>query len=309
MQNAVLEGADASARLGQATRMGPISLAVNDLAGMTAWYAAALGLVMQARDTGTVVLGADGGGPILRLIDRAEGRPADPRVSGLFHLAVLLPSREDLARWAAHAYADGITLDGASDHLVSEALYLSDPEGNGIEVYRDRPRAGWRRANGELMMGTEALDMRRLVGEGRADPNGWRGAPTGTTVGHVHLKVHDIRAARRFHVDTLGLDVMAAMPTALFISAGGYHHHLGMNTWQSAGRPRGGRTSLGLVDTVVELSGSAEVAAVAGRLESAGHPVERIGEGFAAAVDPSGNRIVLAERAVDAATMRDLPVG
>lgn len=208
-----------------------VTLAIRDLDRVASFYRNAIGLTPISADATSVWLGVDGR-KLLHLLHRQEFRPVDPAAAGLFHTAFLLPTRADLGRWLTHATTSGITLQGAADHLVSEAVYLADPEGNGIEIYADRPRTAWRWEGTQIAMVNARLDLPALMA---LDPTPWTGAPSGTTIGHVHLQVGDIAAAEPFYVAGLGLDITRRMPQALFISADGYHHHLALNTWNSQG--------------------------------------------------------------------------
>jgi len=275
-----------------ATSIGPVRLVAADLDAMTAFYARAIGLEVRERGADLVRLGARDRTLVeLRGVPGAPARP--PRTTGLFHLALLLPTRADLAQAIHRVSGTGGVFTGASDHLVSEALYLDDPEGNGIEIYRDRPREEWTRdAQGEPEMATMAMDLDGVLASlapGTAD----EGMPVGTRMGHVHLQVRDIPEADAFYTGVAGFDPMVrSYPGALFVAAGGYHHHLGLNTWgcrDAAPSPRGAR---GLERFVVELPSSGDVDAIAGRMEAAGHAVEPEGTAVAVA-DPSGNRMVL----------------
>ena len=216
-------------------RIGGVALAVRDLMRIEAFYCEVLGLGVVDRTADTVRLGA-GGIAFLELLHRPDALQDDSATAGLFHTAFLLPSRADLGRWLVHAGKLRQLLDGAADHLVSEALYLSDPEGNGIEVYADRPHAQWRWRDGpegrRVEMANQPLDLESLIAE--AD-TAWAGAPGGMRVGHVHLRVGDIAEAVRFYGDRLGMDVTAVRPGAAFLSTGGYHHHIAVNAWSSAG--------------------------------------------------------------------------
>lgn len=227
---------------------GPATLVVRDLDAMTRFYADELGFNVLARAAGQVTLGADT--PLLVLRHDPNATLPAPGSAGLFHIAYLLPSRLDLARWALRACANGLRLDGASDHLVSEALYLSDPEGNGIEVYADRPEGEWAWGPNGVAMATKRLDMRELYASaaGECAP-----PPAGTVIGHIHLKVGDAEAAARFWGAALGMGETARYaPHAVFLAAGRYHHHLAVNTWQSQGAgPRAPGTT-GLEGFVVQ---------------------------------------------------------
>lgn len=256
--------------------IGRVTLTVNDLDRVAGFYRSAIGLERLAGDAGAVTLGA-GDRPLIELV----ADPAAPRAgraeAGLFHTAFLLPRREDLGRWLHHAAASGVRITGASDHAVSEALYLSDPEGNGIEIYADRPAAGWRRGPQGVHMTTEALDLDELAAS--AD-RPWAGAPEGTVVGHVHLQVGALPEAEAFYGGTLGLDLTCRYPGGSFFASGGYHHHLAVNVWNSrgAGRRRDPVTGLAMVELLAD---PAEAAAMRARI--GGEPV----------ADPWGSAITL----------------
>jgi catechol 2,3-dioxygenase len=282
--------------IAEGTTMGPVRLVAGDLDAMTAFYSRVIGLEVIERGEGLARLGA-GGATLVELRGDPSAPPRPPRTTGLFHLALLVPTRADLARSVHRVAGAGWAFSGAADHLVSEALYLDDPEGNGIEIYRDRPREEWRRTSaGELEMATLAIDMEGVLGAldpGTAD----EGMPAGTTMGHVHLQVRDTDEAERFYVGLLGFDVtVRAYPGALFVAAGGYHHHLGLNTWgtRAAGPPPPG--ARGLEAIRVDLPRRDDLDAVAARVEAAGHRLTPRGDGLSLS-DPSGNGIVLATRA------------
>ena len=284
------------AALSPSLSLGPIRLAVADLQGVAAFYERAIGLRrLSQSDDGAVRLGAggDAAGPALvELLPDAAAAPRARRSCGLFHLALLVPDRRSLALALRRLAAAGARLEGASDHLVSEALYLSDPEGNGIELYRDRPREEWRRAeNGELAMATLPLDLEHLIGELGDDASRLEddaGMPPGTTLGHVHLQVADLAAAEAFYAGALGFDVMVrSYPGALFVAAGGYHHHLGLNTWASAGGPPADPAARGLRDFAIRVPAAAELDAAAARVADAGWAV-RADDGDVVATDPFG---------------------
>lgn len=226
----------------------PISLSatlvVRDLSRAVQFYAGAIGLEVVGQGPDTAAMGA-GGAAFLHLRHDPGALPDDPGGAGLFHLAFLLPTRADLGGWLRHVDGAGLGLDGGADHLVSEAAYLRDPEGNGIEVYADRPRDAWAWDGGGVRMANNRLDHAGL----RAGAAPWRGAPAGTRLGHVHLRVGDVPAAVRFCTERLGLRVTRQWPEAAFLSWEGYHHHVAVNTWRSAGaRPRpAGLSGLGEV--------------------------------------------------------------
>ncbi|MGE0501869.1 MAG: VOC family protein [Rhizobiaceae bacterium] len=242
--NALPYAADAPASVSQ------IGIKGRDIENLAAYYKTVLGLDEVTRRTGAIVLGA-GGRPLLEIEEFKAGRPDDPRTAGLYHTAFLLPRRADLARWAQRAIAERIPVTGASDHLVSEAIYLDDPEGNGIEIYADRPKDEWQTDDGRLKMGTLPLDVQNLLGEIKPGDAGWTGAPDNSIVGHVHLRVGNTAEAETWWNETVGFDTMVNYGgQAVFLSTGGYHHHVGANMWQSrgAGVRDGDRTGLSFVE-------------------------------------------------------------
>jgi catechol 2,3-dioxygenase len=273
-------------RLPAETKLGRVSLQVSDLERSLAYYQTVLGLNVKERSGNVAVLGAHGDGrPIVELHARAGATPVPRRGRlGLYHFAILLPDRVSLGRFVKHLDGLGVHA-GMSDHFVSEAIYLSDPDGLGIEVYSDRPRSLWRYDDRQLFMVTEPLDVANLI---RAAGNeSWTGAPAGTTLGHVHLYVDDLTAAAKFYHEGLGFDkVVWSYPGALFMSAGGYHHHLGTNTW-AAGAQRAGENDAKMLEWEVLLPSSDQAAEAARSLGSAGAKVVASDEGFRA-VDPCG---------------------
>lgn len=236
------------------TRIGATRLVVADADRSIAFYTGVLGLTVLRRESGRVDLGVDGG-VLVRLDVVAGARPKRAGTTGLYHVALLLPDRPSLGAFLRAAAGRGVPI-GHGDHLVSEALYLDDPDGNGIEVYRDRPRGEWAHTpDGQVVMGTGAVDLAGLVAEADVRDLVWDRAPTGTTVGHVHLQVDDLPAARTLYSDVLGLAVTVDLSSrgALFFGADGYHHHIGSNTWTSRGGPAPGRdtATIRTVDLVV----------------------------------------------------------
>jgi catechol 2,3-dioxygenase len=278
------------------TVIGTVALTVSDLSRSREFYERAIGLRASDRDDGSVALSDEGGHTLMALYGDSSAPKLDRRATGLFHLAVLLPTRADLAFALARLVEARWPLDGASDHLVSEALYLSDPDGNGIELYRDRPREQWPVRDGQLEMATLPLDLDSLVGELSQATDRQRRAPAGTTIGHVHLQVADIPDAEAFYHGVLGFDVtVRTYPGALFVSAGGYHHHLGLNTWHSRGSGPPAAGSVGLREFEVVLPSRADLGAVLERVAAAGvTAIER--DGSTIVGDPSGNGIVLTAR-------------
>ncbi len=238
-------------RIDAATILGPVALTVSELDRSRAFYERSMGLRATELDDGTLALGVAGEKPLVELRGDTAAPRLNRRAPGLYHLAILMPTRLDLAFALARLAETRWPLDGASDHLVSEALYLSDPDGNGIEIYRDRPRTDWRyvTATNSRCRRWRSISTTKLLGELAGATELQAGAPPGTTIGHVHLQVADIPDAEAFYHKVLGFDVTArGYPGALFVSAGGYHHHLGLNTWHSAGASRAapelGRTAL-----------------------------------------------------------------
>jgi catechol 2,3-dioxygenase len=272
------------------TTMGPVRLTVADLDQARDFYRRAIGLQELEPANGAVRLGTDR--PVVELVGEAEAPPRPSGTSGLFHLAILVPSRADLARTLQRVADAGWRLTGASDHLVSEALYLHDPEGNGIELYRDRPRQEWPVRDGVLQMDTLPLDLDGVLGELKKDDQA-SGMPPGTRIGHVHLNVGDLTAAKAFYSGALGFDVtVRGYPGALFVSAGGYHHHIGLNTWAGEGAPPPPPGSRGLRQFEIRLPGREQLAAEEDRLREAGYEPSRE-EDQVTVSDPSGNRVVL----------------
>jgi catechol 2,3-dioxygenase len=274
------------------TSIGKVRLRVADLDGLAAFYERVVGLSSVERDNGLARLGPEGGDPLIELVSAPDAPRAPSFSTGLFHLAILVPDRAELARSLQRVADTGWRLTGASDHLVSEALYLQDPEGNGIEIYRDRPREQWGHDGGELRMATLPLDLDGVLGELGPSEQEEGGMPAGTKIGHVHLQVANIPAAEGFYHGALGLEVMVrSYPGALFLAAGGYHHHLGVNTWQSQGAPAPPDGALGLDRYELVLPHAGERDAAAERLAGAGDTVS-VDDGVLA-TDPSGNRLLL----------------
>ena len=263
-----------SGRLPDRTHVGAVRLQVASLERSLRYYRDFLGLEVMREEAGGASLGARGGTEtLLELRERAGANPVPRRGRlGLFHFAILLPDRAALGRFVGHLARMGAPA-GSSDHLVSEAIYLQDPDGLGIEVYADRPRSSWQRQpSGELAMATEPLDVSGLV-KAAGDAQ-WSGMPGGTVMGHVHLHVGDLGEAERFYHELLGLDVMVrGYPGALFLAAGGYHHHLGVNTWAAQAQPAGPDDAR-LLEWELVLPTAADVERVAQRFSAAGHALE-----------------------------------
>jgi catechol 2,3-dioxygenase len=275
-----------SFRLPEAAHVGGVHLQVSDLQQSRAYYEQVLGLRAGATTDDTVALSAADGAPLVTLHTRRGITHARRGAFGLFHFAILLPDRAALGRFAAHLSARGIRV-GAADHLVSEALYLSDPDGLGIEVYADRPRHTWQTREGEIAMTTDPLDVASVLAAGGGQP--WTLAPAGTTMGHVHLHVGTLEDAEAFYHRALGLDKMVwTYPGALFLSAGGYHHHLGANIWSPGPAPSADQAQLLEWELVVPTR--EDVAAIGRSVRGAGYAAEETGDGIVAP-DPWGTRV------------------
>lgn len=279
-------------RLPAATEVGQVRLQVADLERSLDYYGRILEMRTLQRDAGTAILGSGGPDrPLVELHERpgATSQPVRGRL-GLFHFALLLPGRAALGSLLRHLADTGESF-AASNHLVSEALYLQDPDGLGIEVYADRPRRQWEERDGQLVMATHPLDTGAVVHAAGDTP--WRGMPAGATVGHVHLRVGDLRDAEAFYHEALGLDkTVWSYPGALFLSAGGYHHHLGLNTW-AGDVPAAGEDEARLLSWSLVLPDAAALEAAVGALKSAGHDVTREEEGRALVPDPWGTTLEL----------------
>ncbi|HEX4681224.1 MAG TPA: VOC family protein [Gemmatimonadaceae bacterium] len=260
-------------RLPDAAHIGRVRLQVADIERSIAYYETVIGLRVLGRSGAVAGLAAHGDDRVLvELHEKAGVKPVARRGHiGLYHFAILLPDRASLGRFVAHLGEIG-AYAGMSDHFVSEAVYLTDPDGLGIEVYADRPRSEWRVEGRQLSMTTIPLDVPDLVASAHGEP--WIGAPAGTVIGHVHLYVRDLDDAESFYHRGLGLDkVVWNYPGALFMSAGGYHHHLGTNTWAS-GAPLASDADARLLEWELVLPGSTDVGGAAASLEAAGHVVE-----------------------------------
>jgi len=273
------------------TTVGPVHLTVADLDRSLRYYGDAIGLEKLESGPGRASLGS-AGRELLVLVEEPGAKPA-PSYTGLFHFALLVPERPALAGWLAHAARDRVGLTGLSDHRVSEAIYLRDPDYHGIEIYADRPRESWDGDVAEIMT-TLPLDVDDLLGE-LDDPETepFERLADGTVMGHVHLQVSEIPDTTAFYRDLLGFDLMAQIPQAAFLSAGGYHHHIGANTWQSAGAAPPPPGSAALRHATIVLPDSAERDRVAGAISDAGLELQEAEHG-PIVHDPSGNALLLA---------------
>lgn len=283
-----------ASRISPESGIGIVELRVRDIKQVREFYEQVLGLDVIHEDDSILGLGVDPNRVLVRLHADPDAEQRPRGTTGLYHFAILLPERRELAIVLKRLLQTTYPLQGASDHYVSEALYLADPEGNGIEIYADRPRGTWYTPEGEMRMGTVALDVDDLlatIGEG---DSGSTRLPAGTRIGHIHLHVADLEAAIEFYRDVIGFDLMMLYgPSAGFLSAGGYHHHIGLNTWAGVGAPQPLEGSTGLIEYSVLDPERDDQAAIAGRAENSGlDPV--IHDDGVELVDPSGNKLKVA---------------
>lgn len=265
-------------RIPATIRLGEVRLRVANLDTSLAFYTTVLGMRVLRREATHAWLGAHDRDRVLVELNEFAGAKLLGRSArlGLYHFAILLPDRPALGRFVKHLGDIGARA-GAGDHLVSEAFYLNDPDGLGIEVYADRPRDTWRRMDRQLMMASDAVDVDDLVRS--AGPTTWTGMPANTIMGHVHLHVGDIDRAAAFYADVLGFDkVMWSSPGALFLSAGGYHHHLGTNVWAGVGAPSTQPDEAGLIEWTIEMPDADSILAATSNIVAAGQAFERDGD-------------------------------
>jgi catechol 2,3-dioxygenase len=276
-------------RLPDAAHPGAVRLQVSNLQRSVSYYERVLGLRTQSVTSASAVLGAHGAERPLVMLQTERGITSSRRGAfGLYHFALLLPERNALGRFAAHLAALDVRV-AMADHLVSEALYLWDPDGLGIEVYADRPRDTWQHSDRELAMTTDPLDIQSVIAAGRGEA--WTGAPDGTTMGHVHLHVESLGEAEAFYHRALGFDkTVWSYPGALFMSAGGYHHHLATNTWSHGPAASAGEARL--LEWELMLPSYNDVEGAAHSLRHAGYGIENTGDGVAAR-DSSGTRVLI----------------
>lgn len=277
-----------------ATQVGLVALTVASLERSVRFYSDIFGFTVLDQKAGEATLGTPSS-PLLLLREEPGARPWPHdryAYTGLYHFAVLVPTRRDLGRWLRHWLQMGLPLPGQGDHLVSEALYISDPDGNGIEIYRDRPRSEWHWDNGQVRMAVDPVDIRGVLAEAETDDEPWTGFPDGTRVGHIHLQIADVPQAKVFYHDVLGFDVVATMPSALFVSAGGYHHHIGMNTWHSRNAPPAPAGTAGLRFFTLEIASEDARAAIVARLNAADIPSTQTPDAVIVQ-DPWQNTLVL----------------
>jgi catechol 2,3-dioxygenase len=275
------------------TNIGLVTLRVSDLERSRRFYEGILAFQPIEQGPGKVVLGGQDEQPLLELIEVPGAAPQPRRATGLYHVAILFPTRADLGRELLRVARAGVQV-GQGDHLVSEALYISDPDDNGLELYRDRPRSEWHWTNGLVEMATDPVDIRGLVAEGERDAEPWEVIPAGTRVGHIHLQIGDIKEAREFYHTILGFDVTAdlAQHGALFVSAGGYHHHIGLNTWHSRGAKPTPADAAGLQTYVIAIPSREGLQEVKARLVAHQVPFEEEDD-LIRVNDPWSNHILL----------------
>lgn len=291
MSSAIPTPTDTTYALAPATEVGSFTLRVADLARSIAFYTQLIGLTLFDQTLTTASLGT-GKRVVLHLTQVVGARRQPPNTTGLYHAAILLPDRRALAVKVAQLASQGVRL-GQGDHLVSEAFYLSDPDGNGLELYRDRPRTEWIWQDGQVRMATDPVDVDGLFAEIDdqellSDPR----LPDGTKLGHMHLRVGDTTLAEQFYHDVLGFDVVSRFPGAVFVSAGGYHHHIGLNAWESRGGQAPVSPSAGLEEFTIALPDRSALDQLVARVEATGVMVRREGEVMRLR-DPWGTGIVL----------------
>jgi catechol 2,3-dioxygenase len=291
-ENVVLDSDVGSAAvLAGGTRLGGVELTVTDLERSIAFYSGVLGLQLQRREPGVAALGAGARDLVTLHEDASAQRPG--RESGIYHFALLFPTREDLARVAVRLAASRTPIDGASDHGVSEAIYLPDPDGIGVELAADRPQAEWAQGAAEEFQrgGPAPLDLRDLL-DSVAGEEPTQLAPADLRIGHVHLHAGSLPEELRFYRDAIGFEVQLEMPTAIFVSAGGYHHHVAFNLWRGSGVPAARSGVVGLRHWTLILDGEAELRAVRTRMAALGFALEEHADGFLAR-DPANIAVLI----------------
>ncbi|MXQ55221.1 VOC family protein [Shimazuella alba] len=273
------------------TFVGHVKVKVENLERSLAFYQEVIGFKILEQSKKSVTLTTDGKTSMLSIEQPENIIPKRSRTTGLYHFALLVPTRADLGKILKHFIQIGYPLQGASDHLVSEALYLADPDGNGIEIYSDRDPSTWVWNNDEVEMATLPLDAESLLKEGQADE--WNGLPAGTVMGHIHLHVSELEKTEQFYIKGLGFKVVFRYGNqALFISTGNYHHHIGLNTWNGVGAPKPPSNSVGLESFHLILPNEEKRNNTVNQLKSIGASVTEENGSFVT-IDPSGNRIYL----------------
>jgi catechol 2,3-dioxygenase len=271
--------------------IGAVGLVARNLELLAGYYQNLLGLTALERTSSVAKLGVNGV-TLIEIEHRPDARPDDERTAGLYHTAFLMPTRADLARWILHTAKNRVPVSGASDHGVSEAIYLDDPEGNGVEVYSDRQPESWRREGKVIFQKTDPLDIEAIVREVDPATAAYPAAPGGLRVGHIHLRVGNTGQAEKFYCDVIGMEVTRRRAGATFISSGGYHHHVGANVWHSDGAGLRDKDRAGLAWFSMEAADDAALQAAAARLTAANAPLTTIPGGVETA-DPWGTRVRL----------------
>ncbi|WP_221566863.1 VOC family protein [Alkalihalobacillus sp. TS-13] len=268
-----------------------VHLAVSDLKRSIDFYTNHLGFSVLEEKDGLVSLTANGKNPLITLKEKKDAEPKQRRATGLYHFAILLPTREDLGASLKRLIDKRYPLQGGSDHLFSEALYLADPDGNGVEIYTDRPADQWTWNDGELPFVSDPLDMEDLLKTAYTKTRD--GLPADTVIGHIHLHVNDLERAKQFYVDGLGFDITVPFRhQALFVASGGYHHHVGLNTWNGTGAPRPQENEVGMKWYTIVFPSERQLMDTAVRLHALGYKVDKDDQ-LVFTEDPSGNRIQL----------------
>ncbi|MEA0553720.1 VOC family protein [Lysinibacillus irui] len=266
-----------------------VELKVSDLQRSLTYYQDVIGFKVLHQESHKATLTADGRTALLTIVQPETVEEKQRMTTGLYHFALLLPTRRDLANIITHFHEKGVYL-GASDHAVSEALYLNDPDHNGIEVYVDRPESEWTWYVDQVHMVTEPLNIQSILEEGNGN---WSGLPEGTVMGHIHLSVSNLAETEQFYTNGLGYDIVSRYGTqALFISTGRYHHHIGLNTWHSENAPKLGENQVGLKTFSLRLDNEEQASSMKANLRAMGAPVIDIDGGFQTE-DPSGNVVLL----------------
>jgi catechol 2,3-dioxygenase len=278
------------------TTIAQVTLRTHRLPALTAFYEQVIGLQVIRQETFQVYLSATGQEPALLVLEQDPAAPRqNPQQPGLFHVAYLVPSRLELARWWQHFRESNWPLQGLGDHRVSEAIYLADPDQNGIEIYADRPKATWPILNGQVQMTTEPVDVESLLQELPLPDKPWSGLPAGTRIGHIHLQVSHLNVARTFYHQLLGFTVMqASYPRALFVAAGDYHHHIGLNTWRSHAAPLRNPQATGLASFQIQVPDRSTLNQLTTRLQEVGRAVKPITENSVQVADEDGIVVTLA---------------
>jgi catechol 2,3-dioxygenase len=271
------------------THIGPVTLRVADLTRSVDFYTNIIGLKTLSQNGQTATMGA-GTTPLFHLHELKNARPQPDYSTGLYHVAILTPSRPALGQVLINLARTGYPVQGGSDHLVSEALYLADPDGSGLEIYRDRPRSEWQWNGDQVTMANAPLDIDGIMASAGDTDAPFTGIDDGTTIGHIHLRVADIPKTETFYTDILGFDLVAQMPSALFMSAGRYHHHIGANVWHSPKAPPPPADSVGLLEYTVIVPDAATVDRLTARLTEDGIATTRQ-DTVLLVDDPSGNHL------------------